>query len=398
MADVTVLGVNGSTVSVSFSSAQNAAVAQSLLANISNQVQSGTITPFTYDGAGPLEPPSGNNFLIVTDMAAASLPSSTSAVVDVAGKPVLLFGGTAASQVVVSESGLTYFANTGVGTVVAGGGNNVITELTGGDHLFLTDGGGNVITALAGNDTIEAGAGGNSIVLGTGNDMVQVTGSDSITAGSGNDTVEVLAGNAVVHGGSGTLFFVNAAGSSTVFGGEGSSTISGGMGGGLYAGGSNGNNLLISGAEASTLFGGGNGDTLYAVGSGNDLLAAGSGSETLVGANGGNDTFKGGFGSDQMQGGFGHNTFMAGQGDETLMGGSAGNTYVFSALQSSGHITVTDFMPSSDTIQLQGFSGNELANVLKTQTHAGGGTTITLNDTTTVTFQNLTNLDKSSFS
>jgi serralysin len=402
MPHLTVVGVGGSQVDVTIQTSQNASIAAQILGVITNQVTEGNLTPYAYGGIGPLDAPTSPGYLIVTGPGAASLPASTSAVVDVAHGPVLLMGGDAPSQVVVSESPLTYLANTGVGTVVAsGGGSTLVTPLVGGgNHLFLTDGEHNRILAFSGDDTIGAGPGHNSIVLGSGNDLVLVTGHDSIVAGSGNDTVDVLSGDAIVQGGTGTLIFANGSGASTVFGGAGSDTILGGNGGGVYHGGAAGNNLLIGGLAATTLFGGGNNDMLVGESSVRDVLIAGPGNETLIGAGNGNDTFVGGSGADSMMGGFGRNTFIAGSGGGTMTGGIAGNIYEFIDDRSQGSFVITDFTPGVDKIKLVGDDKDDhkaIEQALKSQVSAGGNVTITLEDNTKVTFLNVSHLDRSSF-
>ncbi len=399
MATLTVIGVGGSEVNVSISSAQLATIAEGILSTITEQVKEGNLTPFEYNGFGPLGAPTTPAYLIMNGPGFASLPANTEYIVNVARGPVVLFGGDAPSQDVVSDPSFTYIANSGVGTVVASGGNNIImTDPSGsGDHLFLTDGGNNEILAFSGDDTISAGAGRNSILLGTGNDLVTVLGQDSILAGSGDDTVNVTSGSAVVQGGSGTLTFANASGFSTVFGGTGSDTIFGGTGGGVYHGGAAGDNFLMGGQLATTLFGGGSGDTLIAPGHGNDLLVAGRGNETLIGLGTGADTFMGGQGPDSIQGGFGFNTFVAGTGGGTLAGGFAGNDYVFAKGDTGGNFMVTDFTVGADKIDLQGYSKGEVNHIIKQQVDVGGNVTIELKDHTSVTFLGVSHLDSSSF-
>ncbi len=397
---LTVTGVGGSIVDVNIGTSQNASVAAKILGMITNQVFDGNLTPFAYDGIGPLDAPSTPSYLLVTGPGATSLPANVQDVVDVAKGPVLLQGGAASMQSVVSDAPITYFADSGAGTVVASGGDStLITQLTGGgNHLFLTDGGNNRILAFSGNDSIYAGPGRNSIVLGSGNDLAVVTGQDSIVAGSGNDTVDVLSGSAAVQGGKGTLLFANGDGSSTVFAGQGSDTITGGNGGGVYHGGSAGNNLLIGGLAATTLFGGGGSDTLIAEGGANDKLIAGPGNETLLGAGYGNDTFVGGTGADSMMGGFGSNTFVLGAGGGTITGGFAGNVYEFIDDKSHGNFVVTDFTQGTDKIKLVGEGHDAIEKALDSQVQAGGNVTINLRDNTRVTFLDVTKLDRSSFS
>ena len=400
MPHLTVVGVGGSQVDVTVTTSLAASVANRLLNLITDQVNNGNLTPYAYDGVGPLGAPSGPGYLVVTGPGAASLPANTAAVVDVAHGRSLLFGGDAASQIVVSEAPLTYFANRGVGSVVAAGGDStLVTDLSGGGgHLFVAEGGRNRILAFSGDDTVAAGPGHNSILLGSGNDLVLVTGHDSILAGSGADTVQVLSGKAVVQGGTGTLVFANGDGASTVFGHQGSVTVTGGNGGGVFHGGTAGDNLLIGGLAATTLFGAGNNDLLIGESDTRDKLVAGRGNETLIGMGSGDTTLVGGSGADSMQGGFGRNTFIAGSGGGTMTGGVAGNLYEFLDDRSHGAFVVTDFVQGLDRIRLAGADGREVNRILAHQIDAGGNVTLTFDDHTTVTFQNVTHLDRSSFS
>ena len=397
MADVTVTGAHGATVTIPISSAQNAVIAQQLLAGISAGEAAGTITAYTASGIGPITAPAGQSALFITTPGLISIPNSTGTVIDTATAPTILFGGNAAQQNVISgDGGLNYTTNLGVGTVIADGGANVIsTALTGGgNHLILTGDGNDAIFAFSGNDTISAGGGENSIVLGSGNDVVDVTGQDTIQVGTGAATIGVTSGNALVQGGAGKLTFINDGQDSTVLGGTGSVTVEGG-GGGVFHGGTDGNNLLIGGEGATTLFGGGNNDQLFGIGTGNDLLQAGSGNETLFGLGTGNDTFKAGSGNDVITGGSGANTLVAGTGNATLTGGSGNDVFSFVNGQAGGHVVITDFTIGQDSVSLQGYNKNALSQALSHATVAGGSTTISLADHTTITFQNVVNLDTS---
>jgi Ca2+-binding RTX toxin-like protein len=395
MPNVTVASGHGTTVSVPIGSLQNAQIAAQALASISQGVIDGTITPYFSSGFGVPSVPAGPSVLFLTGPGSVAIPGSTGTLVDDSTKPDVLFGGNAAEQLVVSgKGGITYYVNTGAGTVIAGGGDNtIITALSGGgDHLILTDAGDDKILSFSGNNTISAGLGDNSILLGTGNDSVQVTGHDIINAGSGTSTITVVTGNAVVYGGTGQLTFTNGNEASTVFGGTGSATVTGGGGGGVFHGGLGGNNLLIGGEAATTLFGGGNGDMLLSVGKGNDLLSAGTGNETLLGIGSGADTFRGGSGSDMITGGAGKNTIVAGSGAETLTGGPSGNDYEFINGQAGGNVEITDFMKGADTLTLLGYGHDALKDAIKDATKTSDSITITLPDDTSITFLGITDL------
>ena len=157
MPSVTVASGHNTTVSVPIGSLQNAQIAAQALASVSQGVIGGTITPYFTAGFGPLNPPPGASVLFITGPGAVPVPASTATVVDISTKFDIILGGSAAQQLVVSGTGgITYYANIGAGTVIAGGGDNtIITALTGGgDHLIATDAGNDDILSFSGNNTI----------------------------------------------------------------------------------------------------------------------------------------------------------------------------------------------------------------------------------------------------
>jgi Ca2+-binding RTX toxin-like protein len=174
--------------------------------------------------------------------------------------------------------------------------------------------------------------------------------------------------------------------SDTIFGDEGPDYIQGGTGG---------NNFIVGGNGPATILGGGDGDQLFAGGNIGQLLKAGAGNETLVGFFG-SDTLVAGA-STQMLGGFGNDTFIVGAGNATISAGSGTNLFEFVNAPSGGDVLVNGFLSGSDQIGLSGFSKFEISRVVFNQTHADGGTTITLSDHTTVTFTGVTALTESDF-
>jgi hypothetical protein len=61
--------------------------------------------------------------MVLTGPGAVTIPASTGTVFDTSTQRDVLFGGTAASQLIVAgDAGITDFGNTGSGTVIAGGG------------------------------------------------------------------------------------------------------------------------------------------------------------------------------------------------------------------------------------------------------------------------------------
>jgi VCBS repeat-containing protein len=160
------------------------------------------------------------------------------------------------------------------------------------------------------------------VILGTDGDDVLIAGAgnDSLFGGSGDDLLIAGAGNDLLNGGEGnnTASFQNAtAGVQVSLAVEGPQDTIGA-----------GHDTLVS---IQNLIGSSHDDVLI----GNDLgnvLNGGLGNDTLIGG-AGNDTLIGGLGNNLLTGGEGNDTFLWGQGN-------------------SGHDTVTDFTPGSDTLDL----------------------------------------------
>lgn len=253
MPDTTITGVNNTTISIPIGSAVNAALAQQLMAVVNANILQGLVTPYEYSGQGPLNPPPGEGSLELTGSGGINVytPANTTSVFDAADPTI--HGGRAAEQLVVTgQSGVTYFANKGIGTVIAGSGDNFIEiGRRSGDHLVQTDSGNDTIRALSGNDSIGAGLGRNLVILGRGNDLVDVTGCDTVQAGSGHDTVTVeKGGSAVIRGGSGTLTFIDYGTASTVYGGYGSDTLQAGSGRDVFVGGHGADRFVFQSGSA----------------------------------------------------------------------------------------------------------------------------------------------------
>jgi Ca2+-binding RTX toxin-like protein len=154
----------------------------------------------------------------------------------------------------------------------------------------------------------------------------------------------------------------------------------GGSGPDVVHGGTGGDNLLFAGTGNATLFGGGSGDQLFASGAAGQELHAGAGNETLNGV----------FAS-------GADTFFASTGNSTITGGSGPDSFVFTNGQSGGTDLIQNFTSGPDTINLQGYGKNEVADALKSQTVTAGSVTITLSDSTKITFANVGSLTAKDF-
>jgi Ca2+-binding RTX toxin-like protein len=167
--------------------------------------------------------------------------------------------------------------------------------------------------------------------------------------------------------------------------------------GGVFTGGTAGHNYIVGGDGPTTITGGGNGDSLFATGSAPTLIRAGSGNETLDGSlSVGNNTFRAGSGADQVIGGFGNDTMSAGSGHSTLQGGTGADVFQFLAGNASTSFIV-DFSPG-DKVSLLGYGRNEINYALSHEHVKGGAVTVSLSDNTKITFANLTDLSRSSFS
>jgi Ca2+-binding RTX toxin-like protein len=403
---VTVPGTNGSTISLSYDSKTNAALAQRIADAIRNGVDNNTIVPADNQFGPPPPVPTGKTGQFIQSLpAVTTLPQGYTDVVNTA-KTGVIFGSGDANEGVLSgaQDNLTFFATGGSGTVAAGGGNNMISipQTDAGGWLIATGNGNDTIRALgAGNDTISPGGGNNVVQVGAGSYQITSAGADTIFAATGSETITALATKAadVVYGNASNvdLVFVGGGGA-TLFGGTGSDTVLGGTGSDLLFGGSAGNNFLQAGSGPATLFGGGNDDQLFAGGSAPQELHAGAGNETLFGGfASGNNTFYGGSGSDQIFGGGGNNTYVGGTGAATITAG-AGNLFEFIAGQAGGSDLVEGLSSASQVlITLNGYGSTEEANALAGQTTNGSSVTVTLSDNTKITFDNITHLTGSNF-
>ena len=405
MASVTVPGTGHSTIALSFDSAANAAVAKQIAGEIAAAVQAGSMIPADNSFGPPPTLPAGVQGEFIQSLPGVTfLPNAYTAVVNDATSAVV-FGSSLPDQRVLSGDGtnLTYFAAGGSGSVAAGGGDNMISipSTDPGNWLVVTGNGNDTIRALGGgNDTISPGGGSNAIQLGSGNSYLGVSGADTILASTGSETVAAAdpGANTIIYSNASTLFFMAGAGA-TVYGGTGSNTVLGGTGSTLAFGGSAGNNFLQGGSGPSTLFGAANGDQLFAGGSGPQALHAGAGNETLFGGFGDNETLYGGSGSVQIFTGGGHDTVVAGSGAATVTAGGDNTLFQFIEGAAGGTDLVTGFTDASQVhIDLAGYGPNEAQKAVAGQVNSPSGVTITLSDSTTITFQNISKLTTDNFS
>ena len=260
---------------------------------------------------------------------------------------------------------------------------------------------------FGGSGTLHATVGGtaNTIVGGSGNATVTgFAGAQASVPGNmvalGDGALTFLGGpqTSTVFGGVGNLTYVGGAGAATVIGtGAGTEAITVGGGNLLFAAGVGNQSTITSGAGAVTLFGSSNNSVInftgsatgaiYVAGVGNETLNA-SGSSTHNFIVGGADST----GHDSLVGGSGNDTVLVGRGSDTITTG-AGQDLVafFKGNTNGGHDYITDFNQSSDSVYILGYDSTKSASYLvNNASTVGGGVTLTLSDSTQITFTSLT--------
>ncbi len=438
MANVTVLGAGGATVTIELTSADNAQVAQAALIPISKQVAAGNLDQFTFSGTGTV--PAPTNFLggLIIDKAGdagAINAQYISAVVTAVGKSTIVGPINNKSAVVAGDGAdLTYLNSGSNANVTFGNASNFFIGAAGSSANVQVDKGGTVVQSDKGsNTTISAADGSLSLIYGDGNTHVNLRdGAAAVVAVQGASTVPVT----VTGGASGDLQYlaiggrglINPGGANvTVFGNVGSGTasvfgssasIDGNLvtapaftgkltvveGQGYFQGGTGGGNMLFTSTitGSATLQGGGDGDQLFSRGAG-QVLIAGAGAETLTGFTVdelvGGSTFFGGGGNATIFGNTGGgNIFGLGAGislidgrDETRdVGPLSANTF-FDASAGGTHL-VSDFVSGTDTLNLSLTGATATSIDFFTAGQSGSpfgadaGTKVTLSSGTTIFF------------
>src|SRR3954470_22309407 len=124
MAEATLSGGSGGTITIPFDTAGAAGLAQQALSSITS-----TLT-FTPGVSTPTAPAGGGAALVIgpngLPTGAVTVPGGYAAVVNTATAPVTLVGGGDSQIIISSSGGLNYFTGGGSDTVVAAGGDNLI--------------------------------------------------------------------------------------------------------------------------------------------------------------------------------------------------------------------------------------------------------------------------------
>lgn len=440
MPTVTVLGANSQPVSLSYAASDTAFAAQVLANTIMTDLQAGALTAVNYTG-GTL--PAQSNAALVVSGAAGGLvqqPSGYNVLVDNAPDQIAVLGPSGSAQRVLAADGglLYYFGTASSGTVLAGDGNNFVTNTdpntgampaTGGVYNIILGNGNNVVSLERGQSTIATGTGMNLVALGKSNSQVNAVGgqttiigdvSPGAAPGSGSDTVNAGGGFVSVYGGFSNLTFVGGTGTVTVQGAGGSDTVFANGSTGLFAAGVAGNSVIVGGntgaAAVSTfvdasgfhvtsgqvLVGIANGDQLVAGQSGAEYLQAGAGNETLNGSQstgdntyfaGNNVNFPDGtfYAVTQISTGAGASTVFGGSGFSTVTAGSGNTTFSFvQGVAAGGTMTVTNFDPAHEQVRLYNYAAGTAAAAVAGAQVGPGGTVVTLSDNTRIVFQGYT--------
>jgi hypothetical protein len=144
--DVTVLGASGTTVTIPFTSAANAAAAQAALVGISNQVSGGSLEQVNYTGGTTLpaiSPPATVGGVVAIGSTGVQLApfgigdQYVSAVLAAGGVQNVLVGFGANGAIVASGAGGSTINGTGTPTVVSGTGGTELGNLGANTQVFL---------------------------------------------------------------------------------------------------------------------------------------------------------------------------------------------------------------------------------------------------------------------
>ncbi|MGY3620702.1 CHRD domain-containing protein [Bradyrhizobium sp. USDA 10063] len=310
---------------------------------------------------GQINPAQDNDDLAITLNADGSwMVSGRWETTDPANVSIADFAATLGSAPVGSEVPLYFNVHTNQfmggeirGQLVAIADDNAnVVEGTAGNDLLPGLGGDDVILGRAGDDTIEGGDGNDFLSGGRGNDNINTgAGNDVVLGGAGDDRIGGMAGRDIVQAGAGDDFIAwNDPTGDVVFGGRGNDTILGGN------------------VAADEIHGG----------AGDDLIRAFATSPEDATAS---DKLFGDRGDDVVIGGNAADTIEGGRGNDFLTGNDGADVFVFRD-NGAGDDIITDFDPSEDVVQLEGFGASFdplaalTAQPLGTELDLGGGNSV----------------------
>ncbi|MBB1273984.1 Ig-like domain-containing protein, partial [Psychromonas sp. SR45-3] len=180
---------------------------------------------------------------------------------------------------------------------------------------------------------------------------------NTLIGGSGDDHISGLSNQDTLHGEGGDDFLFGGSGRDQLFGGTGNDTLEG-----------NDENDQLSGGAGNDELLGGTGNDLLEGDTGHDILKGGDNNDQLYGGDGDDVLFGGDNGRDELYGGAGGDLLIGGTGNDILAGGDGNDTFVWTASDTYGTDTITDFNINEDKLDLsdllQGESENTLGDYL----------------------------------
>ena len=346
-------------------------------------------------------------------------------------QPTTLTGTSATLNYIVAGSGATTLLAGAAAATLKGGSGGDLFELQSSIAQVRSTGADTIVGSTA---AATVNASGSALYFGvSGPTLFNALGASSTLVGGGAETVDASAANVLLFGGTGAVTFDGGSGASTVVSGTGGATVTGGSTALLYFGngpttylpgpavdtiigftgsltatggangtliftGTAGSNSVSSGAGASTIFGFGANDTLVATGAGADVIAATAAADTVDGSQstGTNNLFAYGSG-DVVIGGSGATAIQSAIGNQTLVAGSGSTVFDLLASAPDRAITIENFNPAQDFVQLQGYATGSAAAALQAAVTGSGGEILTLADGTQVTFVGVSGLAATSF-
>lgn len=397
MADVTVLGAGGATVTIALSSAQTAAAAQLAVNKVNALTAYDQVDVQTQTGAGTL--PAVHYLAAAVIFNGTGYNSTTGdlyRLIAATGKGENgALGGKNVRTTVISgdDSNLSYSNQSSNGEVFFGKNTGDITNFLGTLTATTSDGSHGLTAVVGTNSTVNLGAGGNLRItdMGQGLGVVTVNALGSATIGvfgtastisgavnmnltKGSVQIGIVDRAAVINPGAANATILgngSATSSATLFGGTGSVRVD--FLTGSFTGGSAGGNLMrTSSVSGSTTLTGGAGsatvpgDALSAAGAG-QTLNAGSGNTTLAAV--------------AVNGATGGSTFNVGTGISTVFGfEGGGNTVNF------GGAGISQVLGRNGSVPGAANSYNDVAvydgyeAVIRAAAGEGGGGQFTIHD------------------
>ena len=285
-----------------------------------------------------------------------------------AGNGAATVAATAANEFVLGGGGALFVNVTGSSDSVSGGAGALTANVAGANDTII-GGGGAAFVTLSGSHARVVGTGANLTVLDNGT-------ADTIDAGQSLTSV-TAPGGSFIRGGSGPLTFVGGSGPSTIVGATGPSSVFGGTGSTSIIGGPGGATTYVN-----TMSGG----LFYVAGTGGETVDA-SLSKAPATLFGGQSSAS----NDLMIGGAGNDLITGGMGSDTLVGGGGANGFYFwnSLGGPTANHVISDFN-AIDYVLLGNYGSDAAATAIEGATTTAGSTTITLSDSTKITFTGVT--------